>query len=604
MKKPLEPNFNTNKADFSKEELNKIASNGIIGTLPEELRNNLPDISWEAEQLGKSNGFYLEFDRAVKGSEKNWIFMVRVGIPGGGPLTRAQYNLFHELSEKYTKDPGGQPSLRLTTRQAIQFHWVKKPGVLDIVKQLAEGGLNSLNGCGDNTRNVMTCPVSRHSKLLDTNAITMKIAKYFQLPVEPFIKIFEINPELVAKPEKSFRYGPNLLNRKFKIGISSLIKDEKTGQYVPDNCVEVLTNDMAIVPLLENNQVTRYQIYVGGGQGERNGKPSLATLAKPLTIATEENLMVILDGVVSVHQKWGDRQNRVWARLKYVIEKQGIEWFRQKVSEHVGFELEQPIENYNHGDRHLHHGWFTQENNGLLSYGMYIENGRIVDNSPNGKLKSLVHHLMNQYPATLSLTANQDLIFSDIPPGQKDNFEADLMKYGYGQRNNTPYSTLRKESGACVGRDTCRLTYTDSEKFEPELIDELERLGWGNLKESIGITGCERQCFRPSTKSIGLIGTGLNRYQFRLFGDVGARHQGRPVISEDGNEMYLRSVPREEVAMVIDALFKFYQANQKTDESLGECFRRLKADAIINHLKSNSATSHLMDKPFNTDCVI
>ena len=87
---------------------------------------------------------------------------------------------------------------------------------------------------------------------------------------------------------------------------------------------------------------------------------------------------------------------------------------------------------------------------------------------------------------------------------------ADLQKYGYGKRNGKEYSALRLRSGACVGRDTCRLTYTDSEQFEPELVDQLEELGWGDVETSIGITGCERQCFRPSTKAIGLIGTGLN----------------------------------------------------------------------------------------------
>jgi len=148
------------------------------------------------------------------------------------------------------------------------------------------------------------------------------------------------------------------------------------------------------------------------------------------------------------------------------------------------------------------------------------------------------------------------------------------------------------------------LTYTDSEKFEPELIDQLEAMGWGDLAESIGITGCERQCFRPATKAIGLVGTGLNRYQFKLMGSEDGRHQGKPLISSDGEKMYLRSVPRDKVAVVIDALLKFYKLNGKKSESLGAYHRRIGTDALIAHLKENPLTAELMKVASSTDCVI
>lgn len=163
---------------------------------------------------------------------------------------------------------------------------------------------------------------------------------------------------------------------------------------------------------------------------------------------------------------------------------------------------------------------------------------------------------------------------------------------------------MRILSGACVGRDTCRLTYTDSERFEPILIDELEKLGWGDMCESIGVTGCERQCFRPATKTIGLVGSGLDRYMFKLFGSETAKFQGKPLMTADGEQMYLRSIPREDVAIVIDALFKFYKTTSKPAEGLGEFHRRIGADALIAHLKDNPATSALMEKPFPANCVI
>ena len=274
------------------------------------------------------------------------------------------------------------------------------------------------------------------------------------------------------------------------------------------------------------------------------------------------------------------------------------------MSARLGMPLEKPNPEHDYGARHLHHGWHVQPSNGLLAYGMFIENGRLTDTSPNGQLKTLVRTLMNKYPIELMVTPNQDILLTNIPPAAQKEFEGDLQKFKYGLRAGKPYSKLRTFSGACVGRDTCRLTYTDSEKFEPFLIDELEKLGWGDMGESIGITGCERQCFRPATKTIGLVGSGLNRYQFKLFGDETARFQGQPLIAGNGTEMYLRSVPRESVATVIDALFKFYKKNAKSGESLGAYHRRIGADAIIAHLKENPATASVMDKPFTTDYVI
>ncbi|MCA9409477.1 MAG: nitrite/sulfite reductase [Candidatus Omnitrophica bacterium] len=604
MKKPFEPNFNTPLENFSKEELNKLNLAKVQDQLHAELRNDQADISWECEQIAKTNGIYLEFDRAKTGSEKDWMYMIRIANPGGGPINAKQWRLFDELADKHTINPEGFPSLRLTNRQTVQFHWVKKNGVLDIVKTLAENDLRSLNGCGDNTRNVMACPLSRYSTLFNAQAWAHKAGTYFQLPIEPYIKIFAIDPQYLRKPEESFQYGPTLLNRKFKIAFSALHRDPQTGKITADNCVELLTHDMGVAPILENNKVTQFQIYVGGSQGERNGKPSMAALAQPLAIVSEEDLLNTMDAVVQTHQRCGDRQNRQWARLKYVIKKQGIDWFRDQVSSVLGKPLEKPNPNHDYGDRQLHFGWQKQESNEKWAYGAYIENGRLIDNSRNGKLKTMVREIMDKYNPNLMITPNQDLLFTNLPVEVEDEFVADLKKYGYGSSNGKAYSALRMRSGACVGRDTCRLTYTDSEKYEPELLDELEKMGWGDMHESIGITGCERQCFRPATKTIGLVGTGLNRYQFKLFGDESGRFQGQPLISGNGEEMHLRSVPREQVAVVIDVLFKFYQANKQAEESLGAYHRRIGADAIINHLKENPATVELMAKPFNTTCVI
>ncbi|CAM2067419.1 Nitrite and sulphite reductase 4Fe-4S domain-containing protein [Sulfidibacter corallicola] len=603
-RKPFEPNLRTPLEDQSKEEMNKRNSNGLTGNLYEDFRDDRADLAWETEQLAKSYGIYLEFNRAKSGREKDWMYMIRLGIPGGGPITPEQWDTLDDLANRYARDPEGNPSIRLTTRENVQFHWVKKEHLVDLIRLSAESGLLSLNGCGDNVRNVMACPFSHGSDIFDAHAWAAKAADYFRLPDTPFIQIFAVDPHAFRDMEDAaggqrFQYGPGLLNRKFKIAFGAVHRNPETGELEPDNCTELRTHDMGIAPVIENNAVNRFQIYVGGGQGEKNGKPSASLLALPLATVTEDQLLAAMDAVVQVHQTWGDRANRHWARLKYVVKKQGIAWYRNQVQELLDFDLGDPVEDLDVGARHLHHGWTREPARDgaepTYAFGAFIENGRLIDNSPNGRLKTMVREVAARFRTRLYITPNQDLVFGGIPAAQREEFEQALASYGFGKRHGKTYSVLRKQSGSCVGRDTCRLAYTESEKFEPVLIDELEGLGWGGLATSIGITGCERQCFRPATKAIGLVGSGNNRYQFKLFGTEDGRHQGVPLMDE--NLAYLKSVPRDQVPVVIDVLYRHYMNERRDGETVGYFNRRQGTERLIEVLKNHPKTAQLMEKP-------
>ncbi|MFQ5999045.1 MAG: nitrite/sulfite reductase, partial [Candidatus Bathyarchaeia archaeon] len=573
------------------------------------------DIVEEAEVLAKSCGIYLEFDRAKTGSDRDWMYMIRVTVPGGGPITREQWTIMDDIAEKYSTSDTytgfSKPSLRLTTRQNVQIHWIKKRNLVDAVREIAKSGFYTLNGCGDNVRNVMGCPLSHIShNQYNANAWAQKAGKYFKLPSSAFIEIYEIDPTYMReaeerRPGEKFEYGENLLNRKFKIAFSTVHFDQEKGVYVPDNCVELRTNDIGIAPLVNGGDIERFQVYIGGSQGEKKGHPTFSALGQPLGIFREDQLLLGLDAIVKVHRDWGDRQNRQWARMKYVLYKMGIAWYRQQVRDISGIDFEEPITNLDYGARNLHQGWMKQSD-GSWCYGAFLENGRIID-GPNGQLKTMVRYLIDNYPVNLLTTPNQDLLFSDVPPDEKERFEADLKKFGYGSRNGKPYSLLRSLSGACVGRDTCRLTYTDSEKFVPYLIDELETK-WGDISESIGITGCERQCFRPATKTIGWVGSGLDQYQLKIGGSEDGRNLGAPVADPDTDETYLMYTPRKDVAIVTDALFEFYMNSRQLDEAkpgdMGYFFRRIGMKAIIRYLKENRGTFRLMAKPVKSQFTI
>ena len=387
--------------------------------------------------------------------------MLRIAIPGGGPLSPEQWRALDELSEKHCKAPQGRASLRLTTRQNIQFHWLRKEGVLDIVRELATLQLKSLNGAGDNTRNAAACPLSRYSDIFNGNAWAQRVADYFQLPLDPYLRVFDLDPGTFDKPPESFHYGPGLLNRKFKIAFGAIHRDPKSGRLISDNCTELLTNDVGISPVVTNKdeRVAKCQIYVGGGQGQRSGKPTITTLAKPLGIVDESRLLKVLDGIVSVQQEWGDRKNRHWARMKYVILKMGVDWFRSQLQTRLDFNIEPPDASHDCGRHFFHYGWSALPQSGHLSYGLFVENGRIQDGSPNGNIKTTIRELVGKYHPEIMLTPNQSVLLCNLPDGCREEFEADLKRLKYGTRSGKPFSTLRMLSGACVGLDTCRLAY-------------------------------------------------------------------------------------------------------------------------------------------------
>ena len=212
--------------------------------------------------------------------------------------------------------------------------------------------------------------------------------------------------------------------------------------------------------------------------------------------------------------------------------------------------------------------------------------------------------MLDAFPgAEVMVTPNQDLLFANIEEAAKEDFVAKLAEFGHGTRRGKAYSKLRVLSGACVGLPTCRLSYTDSEQFEPELMDQLEDRGYGDVAESIGITGCERQCFRPGTKSIGWVGSGGDNYGLKLGGSEDASTQGHWLT--DGEKQYLSMVPRERVADVCAVLFdwlkdatqngKQSQGTNGTSEKLGAFIHRMGFARVIEKLSADERTTDLME---------
>ena len=603
--------------NLSSEELSK-RDNTLLGG--EKLKKDLedlskPDIDKDLHINIKPNGIYIQWDRAaVKQGIKDWFFMVRIPFWGGGDISPNGWLEISALADKYSHDDDGSPSIRLTTRQAIQFHHVKKHDLIPLVKKLIQLGRTTLNACGDNVRNTVASPIK--SNIFDANALARKIGKYFQLPLDEHYKIFFPSYKSSDDSEK-FEYSIFGLPRKFKIGIGGYFIDPITNKEVRCNAPDILTNDAAVVPLVENKKITGYQVYIGGSLGQKNRKVTFPSLAGALGIFdSEESLMKGLHAIVFLQQQLGDRKNRHWSRLKNILFKKGLEILGKKIEEilyneiefnmirdegikwfgnelkKIGIEFKPPVK-IDLGKLYRHHGWIKQLD-GNFSYGLWIENGRIKDSSNIGPLKKMVDEIVATVQPNIRITPYQDLLFTDIQESKRNIFNNILSKFNYGG-----YSSLRTNSLACVGLTTCPLAVAESEKFLNPLITQLEKEGFGNIEGiNIGISGCERHCSRNVRFDISLEGKTDGEYQVKLlFGEPDGEHISSDLIDDD--KKYLRRVPQQKTIDVIHVLINNYINNKLPNENSISLFhKRIGIKKVIEVLKTNERTKPLMETTY------
>ncbi|MHB8579535.1 MAG: hypothetical protein ACYDA4_06705 [Ignavibacteriaceae bacterium] len=586
----------------------------------EELRKELEDLTKDDVEKSlhislKSNGIYIQFDRElIKDSVREWSFMVRDTVWGGGDISPENWMHISNLADLYSRSDDDSPSIRLTTRQNFQYHRVTKENLIPVVRGLIEINSPSLNGCGDNTRNPTACPYK--SNIFDANELARKIGKYFQLPLSGHYEIFDKGHEAVNN--NGFIYSEFGLPRKFKIGVSGYYFDEEFHKEVNCNCGDILTNDIAIAPIIKNKELKGYQVYIGGSLGQKNGKATFPSLAGRFGVfLTEEDLMKGLDAIVKVYQQIGDRKNRHWARLKNILitkglEKTrhtiesvilneeifnevrdlGIEWYREQVNS-LGINF-LPKVDMELGNLFKHHGWKKQYD-GKWSFGIWIENGRISDTNPQGKIKSLIDEIVFKIKPTIRIAPTQDLLFTNISESSIGELNKILGKYNYGR-----YSKLKINSEACVGLYTCSLAVAESEKYFNPLISELEKRGYADIKGvSIGISGCERHCSRNIRYSISIEGKGDSVYQLKLlFGKIDEEHLAQDIIVD--NKKYLRSIPKELIPEVISILIDNYISNKRSAEDEISIFhKRIGMKNIVELFKRNEITASLMGKTYD-----
>ena len=557
----------------SKIEVIKENSRQLRGTLAEELKHD-HEFCGDSEQLLKMHGIYQQDDRDSRKAKnadgtakgKQFIFMVRTAIPGG-KVTASQFLDHLDLCEKY-----GNGTLRVTTRQGFQLHGVIKSHLKEAVKGINDTLLTTLAACGDVKRNVMACPapIKNNPAHDQMQALADQLAEHLKPRTSAYHEIWltDENGERTNvaefKPVDEPIYGQFYLPRKFKIALA----------LPEDNCIDLYSNDLGFLAIVENNQIRGYNVLVGGGMGKTpSAEKTFVALAQPLAFVTPDQVISVSEAIVKVQRDFGNREDRKVARLKYLLHNQGLAWFKSKVEEYYGKPLPAPLDVHATGvDDHI--GWHEQ-GDGKLFLGINIECGRIKDEGAL-RIKTGLRAILKKYGMPTRLTALQAVILCDIDP--KDRADITQLMVDHGIKQDHELTLIRRYSIACPAFPTCGLAVTESERALPGVIDRLEiemaRLGISSDRISVHMTGCPNGCARPYTPDIGFVGKTLGKYTIYLGGNA----QGTRLAY-----IYKDMIPEADIVTAVTPALNYYKANRQSGESFGDfCHRKGAEDLQTN----------------------
>lgn len=544
----------------------KLESNYLAGTIKDCLADDKDHFDDPSKVLLKFHGIYEQEDRDVRKERKIaglgslYFLMVRSKLPGG-KLTPEQYLVHDDLCDRF-----GNHTIRLTTRQGIQFHGVFKRNLKEHMRSLNEALVSTLAACGDVGRNVMCCPAPiRNNPVRDEmQKMADKVAAFLCPKTTSYHDIW-VNGQHVTEEKKTEvvepLYGKTYLPRKFKTSFT----------LPEDNCVDALADDASFIVDHKDGRIEGYDIMVGGGMGTTHGmEKTYPRLATPLCYATPDELIPILEAVIKVQRDNGNREDRKQARMKYLIDKWGQDKFRTTVAEYYGKPLAAPKGlQLNGWDDHL--GWHPQ-GDGKWWLGIHIVAGRISD-TPDAFIKKGLRAIVEKFRPNIRITAQQNILLCDIDPANRADIDKMLNEYNIHSLDQV--SKLLRNAMACVAVPTCGLALTDSERVLAKMVHAIEveiiKAGLASDDIIIHMTGCPNGCARPYSSDIGIVGRQPGKYSVLLGGNK---------LGTALNFEYQDLVPFDEIPNVLRGPLLFYKEARHEGERFGDFCRRQGLDNI------------------------
>src|SRR5207249_8372332 len=334
----------------------------------------------------------------------------------------------------------------------------------------------------------------------------------------------------------------------------------------PLNDIDIFTNDLGFVVMAENGRLAGYNLLAGGGMGVSHGNAhTLPRVADVIGFLLPEHLETVTKAVITIHRDFGDRTNRKHARLKYVIEERGVDWFRLEVEQRTGLKLAppRPFVFTKQGDLL---GWH-QQTNGNYFLGLFVENGRIRD-VEGYQLKTGLRRVIERFQPEARLTASQNLLLVNVRPEQRTPLDQLLSEHGVSANN--PFSRTRLASMACPALPTCGLALAESERALPGILTRIEdllaELGLQQEELIVRMTGCPNGCARPYMAEIALVGKGPNKYQMYLGGNEPSTRL---------NRVYKDSVKGEDLIAELRPLLIRFREERRPGERFGDFCARV-----------------------------
>ncbi|KGM54517.1 sulfite reductase [Lysobacter daejeonensis GH1-9] len=554
----------------------KRESGRLRGTLLESLANPVTGALHEDDQtLIKYHGSYQQDDRDVRDErrlqrlEPAYSFMIRTRTPGG-VVSPEQWLKLDRIATTFA-----ERGLRITTRQAFQFHGVIKTELKPTMQAINAALIDTLAACGDVNRNVAVAANPHQSRAhARVHAQAAALSEHLLPNTRAYYEIWLDEEKVSGSGEEAEPiYGAGYLPRKFKIGFA----------IPPYNDVDVFAQDLGFIAIIDDGELRGYDVTVGGGMGATHGdQETYPRLGNVIGFIPPERLTAVAEAVVTTQRDWGNRVVRKRARLKYTIDDRGLEAFQAEVERRAGGALE-PARGFrfvHNGDRF---GWVQSDDDATRWHlTLRIVAGRIWDRDGLSHLTGLRHiaqllHEADAAPGTVApefrMTANQNLVIANVPAALRARVDALLEHHGLDTHARATPSRLN--AIACVALPTCGLAMAEAERYLPEFITRLEGLldrhGLREQPINVRLSGCPNGCSRPYLGEIALVGKAPGRYNLML----GADHRGQRL-----NRLHRENVDEAAILAALDPLLADYAAQRTAGEYFGDYLVRAGVIAV------------------------
>ncbi|MSQ05262.1 MAG: nitrite/sulfite reductase [Nitrosomonadaceae bacterium] len=534
-------------------QLNNLANHEEINVFDRALQD------YQSSNMDTDRFTAARLQMGIYGQRQEGVNMIRIKLPGGR-LNSLQLNAIADMLEKYAR----HDVVHVTTRQDIQMHYVPLEHTPAVLRYLADAGLTTREACGNTIRNVTACSLSGvcPHQHVDIN-------QHLDGAVQHFLR----NPLTQQMP------------RKFKISFSACEAD----------CAQGMMHDMGIIAV-HNGTHFGFKVLAGGGLGH---KPHEAITIEEFI--EEKDLLLVMEAIISLHNRYSDRVKRAKARIKFLVDKFGQEGFIEKYREEfLRTKMALAKQEYPRGEwdkgindgeipgigapRHL----FKQKQPNFYVFPVSLPMGNLTVEQLRGLAKIADTHKLKE----IRVTQDQNMILINVMATQINSLRDALTLLSLGEPK------IGDDIVACPGTSTCRLGITSSTVLGPKLSG-----GEHDLK--IRVSGCHNGCAQPETGDIGIYGEGrrmhgklIPHYQM-YFGGNGMAHGALAIKGP--------SVPAARIETALEQVKLAYSSNRETNETFFSWTRRFGKNyftellANVTEVKPEELTSVLRDHGKNDD---